>query len=63
MSFDVDLDEQDVHALDLEAHHLCTQMRGVREIAPLTRTTFWRGEYENNAALRAEFFSVCGAHA
>jgi GTP cyclohydrolase I len=50
-------------AVYLEAHHLCTQMRGVREIAPLTRTTFWRGEYENNAALRAEFFSVCGAHA
>ena len=24
----------------LEAHHLCTEMRGVRAIAPLTRTTF-----------------------
>jgi GTP cyclohydrolase I len=47
-------------AVYLEAHHLCTQMRGVREVAPLTRTTFWRGEYESNAALRAEFFSVCG---
>ena len=47
-------------AVYLEAHHLCTQMRGVRETAPLTRTTFWRGEYEQNAALRAEFFSVCG---
>ena len=31
-------------AVYLEAHHLCTQMRGVREISPLTRTTFWRGE-------------------
>jgi GTP cyclohydrolase I len=49
-------------AVYLEAHHLCTQMRGVRETAPLTRTTFWRGEYENNAALRAEFFSASGAH-
>lgn len=49
-------------AVYLEAHHLCTQMRGVRETAPLTRTTFWRGEYESNAALRAEFFSVCGVH-
>jgi GTP cyclohydrolase I len=47
-------------AVYLEAHHLCTQMRGVREIAPLTRTTFWRGEYDSNAALRAEFFDVCG---
>jgi len=28
----------------------------------LTRTTFWRGEYESNAALRAEFFSVSGVH-
>jgi len=47
-------------AVYLEAHHLCTQMRGVREIVPLTRTTFWRGEYDSNAALRAEFFDVCG---
>jgi GTP cyclohydrolase I len=49
-------------AVYLEAHHLCTQMRGVRETAPLTRTTFWRGEYESNSALRAEFFSACGVH-
>ena len=47
-------------AVYLEAHHLCTQMRGVREITPLTRTTFWRGEYDSNASLRAEFFDVCG---
>jgi GTP cyclohydrolase I len=47
-------------AVYLEAHHLCTQMRGVREVAPLTRTTFWRGEYENNPELRAEFFKACG---
>ena len=49
-------------AVYLEAHHLCTEMRGVRAIAPLTRTTFWRGEYESNAALRAEFFDMCGVH-
>ena len=49
-------------AVYLEAHHLCTQMRGVRETAPLTRTAFWRGEYDNNAALRAEFFSMSGVH-
>lgn len=49
-------------AVYLEAHHLCTQMRGVREIAPTTRTTFWRGVYDNDADLRAEFLTVCGAH-
>jgi GTP cyclohydrolase I len=46
-------------AVYLEAHHLCTQMRGVREITPLTRTTFWRGAYDENEALRAEFFDIC----
>jgi GTP cyclohydrolase I len=49
-------------AVYLEAHHLCTQMRGVRESAPLTRTTFWRGNYENDPALRSEFFTSCGVH-
>jgi GTP cyclohydrolase I len=44
----------------LEAHHLCTQMRGVQEVSPLTRTTFWRGEYDGNPALRSEFFVACG---
>jgi len=48
-------------AVFLEAYHLCTQMRGVRESSPLTRTTFWRGEYDSNAELRAEFFDICGA--
>lgn len=45
-------------AVFLEAQHLCMQMRGVREVSPLTRTTFWRGEYEHNPALRAEFLSM-----
>jgi GTP cyclohydrolase I len=47
-------------AVYLEAHHMCTQMRGVREVSPLTRTTFWRGEYDDNPALRSEFLSICG---
>ncbi len=47
-------------AVFLEAHHLCMQMRGVREVSPLTRTTFWRGEYDHNPALRSEFLSICG---
>src|SRR5687767_8366538 len=49
-------------AVYLEAHHLCTQMRGVQETSPLTRTTFWRGEYDENPALRSEFFVACGLH-
>jgi GTP cyclohydrolase I len=47
-------------AVYLEAHHLCVEMRGVREMTPTTRTTNWRGEYEKNAALREEFLVACG---
>jgi len=43
-----------------EAHHLCMEMRGVSEIAPLTRTTVWRGNYASDSSLRAEFFSASG---
>ena len=46
-------------AVYLEARHLCVEMRGVREMSPATRTTFWRGEYANNAALREEFLALC----
>jgi GTP cyclohydrolase IA len=49
-------------AVYLDAHHLCTQMRGVRETAPLTRTTFLRGNYESDPSLRTEFFVSCGLH-
>jgi GTP cyclohydrolase I len=47
-------------AVFLEAHHLCIQMRGVREVAPITRTTVWRGHYAEDASLRSEFFTACG---
>lgn len=47
-------------AVYLEAQHLCMQMRGVREVAPLTRTTNWRGNYDMDAMLRAEFLQACG---
>ena len=47
-------------AVFLEAHHLCMEMRGVRETAPTTRTTVWRGNYANEASLRSEFFTACG---
>jgi GTP cyclohydrolase I len=47
-------------AVYLEAYHLCTQMRGVQEVSQLTRTTFWRGSYDSDPALRAEFLAACG---
>jgi GTP cyclohydrolase IA len=47
-------------AVYLEAHHLCVEMRGVREKAPTTRTTHWRGNYEKDPALREEFLASCG---
>jgi GTP cyclohydrolase I len=47
-------------AVYMEAHHLCTQMRGVREVHPMTRTTAFRGAFETNAALRAEFYDLAG---
>jgi GTP cyclohydrolase I len=47
-------------AVFLEAHHLCMEMRGVRETAPITRTTVWRGHYAEDPSLRAEFFTACG---
>lgn len=47
-------------AVYLEGTHLCTQMRGVREGESMTRTTFWRGVYDDNPQLRSEFFTICG---
>jgi GTP cyclohydrolase I len=47
-------------AVYMEAHHLCTQMRGVRETNPMTRTTAFRGAYEKSAALRSEFYDLSG---
>ena len=47
-------------AVYLEAHHLCMEMRGVRETAPLTRTTVWRGNFAEEPSLRAEFMAACG---
>jgi GTP cyclohydrolase I len=47
-------------AVYLEAHHLCVEMRGVREVAPMTRTTVWRGLYADDPNLRDEFFTACG---
>jgi GTP cyclohydrolase IA len=45
-------------AVHLEAAHLCTQMRGVREENSRTVTTFWRGRYTDDPALRQDFLSL-----
>lgn len=49
-------------AVYMEADHLCTQMRGVREDHATTRTTAYRGVYERDPALRSEFYQVAGIH-
>jgi GTP cyclohydrolase I len=55
-------------AVHIEAVHLCTQMRGVRELDSSTRTSMWRGAYADDPNLRAEFFQhlhvpAAGGHA
>jgi GTP cyclohydrolase I len=45
-------------AVHLDAVHLCTQMRGVREEKSRTVTTFWRGSYEDDPELRREFLAT-----
>lgn len=47
-------------AVYMEADHLCTQMRGVRENNATTRTTAYCGVYEKDPDLRGEFFTVAG---
>lgn len=47
-------------AVYLEGEHTCTRIRGVRESAPVTRTTVWRGLFADDPALRQEFFVACG---
>ena len=47
-------------AVRLEAAHLCTQMRGVREENSRTVTTFWRGSYTADPDLRRDFLQMVG---
>ena len=47
-------------AVRLEAAHLCTQMRGVREENSRTVTTFWRGSYTTDPDLRRDFLQLVG---
>ena len=46
-------------AVHIDAVHLCTQMRGVREEQSRTVTSFWRGAYEDEPELRREFLQQC----
>jgi GTP cyclohydrolase I len=48
-------------AVHLNAMHLCTQMRGVRESHSRTWTSFWRGNYENDPQLRSEFLATANS--
>jgi GTP cyclohydrolase I len=41
----------------IEAVHLCTQMRGVREEHSKTVTSVWRGVYSDNPEVRQEFLT------
>ena len=50
-------------AVHLNAMHLCTQMRGVRESHSRTWTSFWRGNYENDPQLRSEFLETARSRA
>jgi GTP cyclohydrolase I len=56
----VELMEPHGVAVHLDAVHLCTQMRGVREEQSRTWTSFWRGNYENDPELRREFLTAVG---
>ncbi len=46
-------------AVMIEAAHLCTRMRGVRDASARTTTTTWRGLYAESPELRAEFLALC----
>ena len=47
-------------AVRLEAAHLCSQMRGVREENSRSVTTFWRGSYTTDPDLRRDFLQLVG---
>jgi GTP cyclohydrolase IA len=49
-------------AVGIEAEHVCTHMRGVREEHSRTWTSFWRGAYESDPDMRREFLLVGERH-
>jgi GTP cyclohydrolase IA len=56
----VELMEPHGVAVHVQAVHLCTQMRGVREEQSKTVTTFWRGRYTDDPELRRDFLAEIG---
>jgi GTP cyclohydrolase I len=46
----------------LQAHHSCTQCRGVREMSAVTRTMEKRGLYASDPHLVSEFLEIAGLH-
>jgi GTP cyclohydrolase IA len=57
----VELMEPHGVAVHIDAVHLCTQMRGVREEHSHTATSLWRGVYSENPELRREFLAEVGS--
>jgi GTP cyclohydrolase I len=47
-------------AVLVEAHHMCSQMRGVRDVVSRMRTIVWRGVYQQQEALQRAFFDLAG---
>jgi GTP cyclohydrolase I len=47
-------------AVYLEAEHMCTRTRGIRDHGSSTRTTAYRGVFERDPSLRAEFREIAG---
>ena len=47
-------------AVYLQADHMCTRTRGIRDHGSRTRTTAYRGVYERDGALRSEFREIAG---
>ena len=42
-------------AVVIEARHMCIEMRGVNKIGSVTRTSFYSGEFKENADRKKEF--------
>ena len=44
-------------AVVVEARHMCIEMRGVNKIGSVTRTSFYSGEFKENADRKREFLN------
>jgi len=55
----IPLPREDREGERVAPRQISMQMRGIREQQATTRTTFWRGAYESDEALRAEFLAKC----